>query len=259
MQMIARRNVVCGMHVHVEVPDPDRRVDLMKRLLPYTPLLLALSASSRVWQARNTGLAAYRMSVWGEMPRTGLPELFGDAKEYEHYVTTMVNAGAIKDASFLWWTLRPSIRYPTLELRVADSCTNLEDTLAIAALYRCLVRRVVREPKLNQGMTGFSRAIVAENLWRAQRDGVRATFIDETSGSAIPCAEYLASVLEQLALDATELNCVPEADRTREIAASGTSADHQLKILAKSQTTTIAARDAILPVVDWIASVTAGR
>jgi glutamate---cysteine ligase / carboxylate-amine ligase len=93
-------------------------------------------------------------------------------------------------------------------------------------------------------MTGFSRAIVAENLWRAQRDGVRATFIDETSGSAIPCAEYLASVLEQLALDATELNCVPEADRTREIAASGTSADHQLKILAKSQTTTIAARDA---------------
>jgi carboxylate-amine ligase len=94
MQMIARRNVVCGMHVHVEVPDPDRRVDLMNRLLPYTPLLLALSASSPLWQGRNTGLAAYRMSVWGEMPRTGLPELFGGAKEYEHYVTTMVSAGS---------------------------------------------------------------------------------------------------------------------------------------------------------------------
>jgi carboxylate-amine ligase len=85
------------------------------------------------------------------MPRTGLPELFGDAKEYEQYVTTMVSAGAIKDASFLWRTLRPSIRYPTLELRVADSCTNFEDTLAIAALYRCLVRRMVREPKLIKG------------------------------------------------------------------------------------------------------------
>jgi glutamate---cysteine ligase / carboxylate-amine ligase len=258
MQMIARRNVVCGMHVHVEVPDPERRVDLMNRLLPYTPLLLALSASSPFWQGRKTGLAAYRMSVWGEMPRTGLPELFRGTEEYERYVATLVCAGAIKDASFLWWTLRPSIRYPTLELRVADSCTTLEDTLAIAALYRCLVRRVVREPKLNQGMTGSSRAIVSENLWRAQRDGARANFIDETSGRVIPCADYLASVLERLALDATELSCVPEVKRTKEIAASGTSADHQLKIFAESQTTSIASRDAIIPVVDWIASVTAG-
>lgn len=99
MQMIVRRNVVCGMHVHVEVPDPSRRVDLMNRLLPYTPLLLALSASSPFWQGRNTGLAAYRLSVWGELPRTGLPELFSGNEEYERYVATMVSAGAIKDAS----------------------------------------------------------------------------------------------------------------------------------------------------------------
>lgn len=257
MQILARRNVVCGMHVHVEVPDPDHRVDLMNRLLPYTPLLLALSASSPFWQGRNTGLAAYRMSVWGEMPRTGLPELFGDAEEYERYVATMVGAGAIKDASFLWWTLRPSIRYPTLELRVADSCTNLDDTLAIAALYRCLVRHVVREPKLNRGMTGASRAIVSENLWRAQRDGVRASFIDEPSGRAVPYPEYLAALLDQLALDATELDCVPEVERTREIVAHGTSADHQLAILAESQGARTAAR-ATESVVDWIARVTAG-
>ena len=149
MQMLGRRNVVCGMHVHVEVPDPDHRIDLMNRLLPFTPLMLALSASSPFWQGQNTGLAAYRTSVWGEMPRTGLPDLFRDDAEYEHYVDTMVRAGAIKDASFLWWTLRPSTRYPTLELRVADSCTNLDDTIAIAALYRCLVRHLVRVPHLN--------------------------------------------------------------------------------------------------------------
>jgi glutamate---cysteine ligase / carboxylate-amine ligase len=220
--------------------------------------LLALSASSPFWQGRNTGLAAYRMSVWGEMPRTGLPELFSGTKEYDRYVATMMNAEAIKDASFLWWTLRPSIRYPTLELRVADSCTKLDDTLAIAALYRCLVRRVVREPALNLGLTGASRAIVSENLWRAQRDGVRASFIDETRGSAVPCAEYLASLLDQLAEDISALDCLTEVERTREIVATGTIADHQLKIQAKSQETGIAARGAMRSVVDWIASVTAG-
>ena len=140
MQMLGRRNVVCGMHVHVEVPRPAERVDLMNRMLPYMPLLLALSASSPFWQGRDTGIAAYRLSVWGEMPRTGLPDLFDDAADYDRYVAAMTRSGAIADASFLWWTLRPSIHYPTLELRVADSCTRLDDTLAIAALYRCLVR-----------------------------------------------------------------------------------------------------------------------
>ncbi|WP_375462169.1 YbdK family carboxylate-amine ligase [uncultured Enterovirga sp.] len=133
MQMLGRRNVVCGMHVHVEVPDPDRRVDLMNRLLPYTPLLLALSASSPFWQGRATGLAAYRLSVWGEMPRTGLPELFRDAAEYERLVATLISAGAIKDASFLWWTLRPSIRYPTLELRVAVDLRQPADPMTLKA------------------------------------------------------------------------------------------------------------------------------
>ncbi len=258
MQMLGRRNVVCGMHVHVEVPDPDRRVDLMNRLLPYTPLLLALSASSPIWQGRTTGLAAYRLSVWGEMPRTGLPELFRDVGEYERLVATMISAGAIKDASFLWWTLRPSMRYPTLELRVADSCTKLEDTLAIAALYRCLVRRVVREPTLNAGLTGASRAIVSENLWRAQRDGVRASFIDEASGTSVPCSEYLTSLLDQLASDAAELGCNAELDRSREIVAHGTSADRQLAILQQFGGSDDASHASMSAVVDWIASTTVG-
>ncbi|WP_375458941.1 carboxylate-amine ligase [uncultured Enterovirga sp.] len=257
MQMLGRRNVVCGMHVHVEVPDPDRRVDLMNRLLPYTPLLLALSSSSPFWQGRPTGLAAYRLSVWGEMPRTGLPELFRDAHEYERLVATMVSAGAIKDASFLWWTLRPSIRYPTLELRVADSCTKLEDTLAVAALYRCLVRWVVREPTLNAGLTGASRAIVSENLWRAQRDGVRASFIDEASGTSVACSEYLTALLDQLEPDATELGCTAELDRSREIVAHGTSSDRQLAILEQAAGSDDASSASVSAVVDWIADTTA--
>jgi glutamate---cysteine ligase / carboxylate-amine ligase len=258
MRIIAQRDFVCGMHVHVEVPEPDRRVDLMNRLLPYTPVLLALSTSSPLWQGRNTGLAAYRMSVWGEMPRTGLPELFESGEEYEGYVATMVKAGVMKDASFLWWTLRPSVRYPTLELRVADSCTNLEDSLSIAALYRCLVRRVVREPMLNGNLTGASRAIVSENLWRAQRDGVKASFIDEATGEVVQCRDYIAALIDAVAIDALNLGCLPELKRTQQIIADGSSSDHQLRVLNRFLNSGSSTREAIIPVVDWIAQVTAG-
>jgi len=256
MRMLARRDVVCGMHVHVEVPRPEDRVDLMNRLLPYMPVLLALSASSPFWQGQPTGLAAYRLSVWGEMPRTGLPDLFRDTADYERYVATMVRCGAIGDASFLWWTLRPSIRYPTLELRVADSCTRLEDTLAVAALYRCLVRLAVRRPELNRGLTGASRALVSENLWRAQRDGVRASFLDEERGAVVAFAAYLDALLAEIAEDADALGCRPEIERARAIAREGASADRQLAVFASAWREMADTSGALAAVVDWIAGTT---
>ena len=256
MQMLGRRNMVCGMHVHVEVPRPEDRVDLMNRLLPFTPLLLALSASSPFWQGAETGLAAYRLSVWGEMPRTGLPDLFQDAAEYEHYVSILTKSGVIKDASFLWWTLRPSIHYPTLELRVADSCTCVDDTLAIAALYRCLVRMAVRQPDLNRDLTGLARAITSENLWRAQRDGVRADFIDVQRGDLVPFLTQLDAVIGMVAEDADALGCASILERAREIVAIGTSADQQRAVFAKAQTQTSDDLSALKAVVDWIATTT---
>ena len=259
LRMLGRRNVVCGMHVHVEVPRPETRVDLMNRLLPYMPLLLALSASSPFWQGRDTGLAGYRMSVFGEMPRTGLPDLFSSLEDYERYVAVMTRAEAIEDASFLWWTLRPSMRYPTLELRIADSCTRLEDTLAIAALYRCLVRLADRRPELNRGLTGASRAIVAENLWRAQRNGVRAKLIDEQRGDAVPFGPYLDAVLELVAEDADALGCRRELQRASVIAAEGTSADRQIAAFTEARERGLAEREALSAVVDWLAEATAGR
>ena len=254
MQILGRRNVVCGMHVHVEVPRPDERVDLMNRMLPFTPLLLALSASSPFWQGQDTGLAAYRLSVWGEMPRTGLPDLFDDAADYARYIAAMTRSGAIADASFLWWTLRPSIRFPTLELRVADSCTHADDTLGIAALYRCLVRLVDRSPALNRGQTGAARAITAENLWRAQRDGSRAAFLD-IDGDTLPFAAGLDRVLAQVAEDAACLGCEAELGRLRTLAANGTSSDRQLAVFAAAAGD---ARQALAATVDWIAAETAG-
>lgn len=257
-RITGRRSVVCGMHVHVEVPRPEARVDLMNRLLPAMPLLLALSASSPFWQGRATGMAAYRMSVFGEMPRSGLPDLFDGPEDFARYVDAMTRAGSIADASFLWWALRPSIRYPTLELRVADSCTLLAHTLAVAALYRCLVRLADRQPEWNRGLTGASRALVAENLWRAQSDGVRAELIDVFTGGARPFAACLQAVLDEVAEDADALGCAAEVAAARDIVAGGTSADRQAAAFDAARGRGLDERDAAGAVVDWLARATAG-
>lgn len=256
LRMLGRRNVVCGMHVHVEVPRPETRIDLMNRLLPFTPTLLALSTSSPFWQGRATGLAGYRLSAFGEMPRTGLPDLFDGEADYTRYVEVMTRAGAIADASFLWWTLRPSAKYPTLELRVADACTRLGDTIAIAALYRCLLRLADRRPELNRGLTGAARALAAENLWRAQRDGVRASLIDAASGEAVPFAAHLDGVLRLVAEDADALGCAAELTAAAAIVAEGTSADRQTAMFAEARGRGLGEREALSLVVDWIAETT---
>ncbi len=249
----ARRALICGMHVHVEVPDPDARIDLMNRLLPFQPLLLALSASSPFWQGEASGLMAYRLSVFGELPRTGLPEIFSDAAAYERYVAIMTRSGAIADASFLWWSLRPSIKFPTLELRIADACTRLDDSLCIAALFRCLVRLCVRRPDLNAGLTGVSRLIALENLWHAQRDGVRAALIDESREAAVPFPEALEAVLALIAEDAAALGCLPQVQRARAIVSEGTSADGQVGAFEAAQAAGLGDGAGLRAVVDWIA------
>ena len=257
LRFVGRRNAVCGMHVHVEVPRPEARVDLMNRLMPFVPLLLALSAASPFWQGRATGLAGYRLCVFGEMPRSGLPDLFHGPEDYERFVRIMTGAGAIPDASYLWWAVRPSLKYPTLELRVADSCTSLDHTLAVAALWRCLVRLADRRPDLHKGLTGASRAIAAENLWRAQRDGARADLIDEASGSAASVSEHLERTLSQVAEDADALGCAAEVEAARAIVASGTSADRQVALFEEARGRGLDRCGALGAVVDWLASATA--
>ncbi|TXN33732.1 carboxylate-amine ligase [Methylobacterium sp. WL19] len=256
--MAGRRSLICGMHVHVEVPDPQARVDLMNRLLPFQPLLFALSASSPFWQGKPTGLTAYRLSAFGELPRTGLPQLFSDPDAYERYVRIMTRAGSIQDASFLWWSLRPSIKFPTLELRVADSCTRLEDALTVAALFRCLVRCVVRRPDLNADLDGVSRALAEENLWRAQRSGTEAEIIDEASEDALPFADALDAMLALIDADADALGCGEEVERARTIVREGTSADRQIAVFEAARETGRTNRQGLDDVVDWLSETTCG-
>jgi len=259
LQMLGSRNVLCGMHVHVEVPDLGMRVDIMNRIQPYLPLLLALSTSSPFWQAQRTGLLGYRLAAYRELPRTGFPDLFENEQDYQRYIDTLVSARAIENSSYVWWVIRPSLKHPTMELRVADSCTRLDDTIAIAALYRCLVRRLSLNTSLNAGQTGASRAINDENGWRAQRYGIHGSFVDEKTRTAKPVRELLEETLDLVAEDAKVLGCQRELDLARWIVARGTSADQQLTLYTEAVGRGLSNRDALVGVVDWLSAETVGE
>jgi len=255
LQMIGHRNMLCGMHVHVELPDPARRVDVMTRILPYLPLFIALAASSPFWEGRATGLKGYRLAAYDELPRTGLPELFRTSAEYDAFIDAMVRSGAMPDASHLWWSIRPSLKYPTLELRAPDCCTRLDDTVAIAALYRVLVRFLYGRPEHNAGLDVVDRAIAVENKWRAQRYGVQGTFVTRSGGIAV--GEMLDGILELVAADAEALACAEQTDHCRAIISGGTSADTQLRIFAENQHD--GAEIALREVARWIRDATIDR
>lgn len=252
LQMVGLRDMLCGMHVHVEVPDPARRIEIMYRAIPFLPVLLALSTSSPFWQGHRTGLRGYRLAAYDELPRTGLPELFKTLPEYQNYVDTLVAAGVIKDASYIWWVIRPSLKHPTLELRIADICTHVEDALCIAALFRCLIRHLVEQPDLNAELGPIARAIAGENKWRAQRYGTSATFVDQQSMKAMPIDAVLHELMELIRDDAQALACVEEISRANAILKGGSSADQQLRIYEETRAAGRSRQQALKDVVDWL-------
>jgi glutamate---cysteine ligase / carboxylate-amine ligase len=256
LQMIGQRNQLCGLHVHVELPDPDERVDVMTRMIPWLPLFIALSTSSPFWQSRRTGLMGYRLAAYDELPRTGMPELFHTQADYESYIEALVSSGVVEDSSYVWWAVRPSLKLPTLELRAPDCCTRVDDSIALAALYRCLVRRLTRLPHINAGLTPVSRAIAIENKWRAQRYGIHGTFVDEVSGRAVAVVDLLDQLIEDLASDAVALGCISELWHAREIVGLGTSADQQIAVFEEARGRTDNRERALRAVKDWIAAAT---
>jgi carboxylate-amine ligase len=252
LQMVGRRNMLCGMHVHVEVADSDTRIDVMNRMIPYVPLLLALSTSSPFWRGQSTGLKGYRLTAYDELPRTGLPELFRSMNDYDAYVSALVTSGAIPNATHVWWAIRPSDKYPTLELRATDCCTRIDDAIAIAALYRCLVRYLCRRPFVNADLDPVDRGIAVENKWRAQRYGIETTFA--SSAGALSMTEMLEDTLERVGPDAETLGCSDEVKHCRKIVSEGSSADAQLLLYPEAK---VGSGGAPLdPVLCWIAATT---
>lgn len=256
LQMIGQRNLLCGMHVHVEVPDPDERIDLMRRVTPFVPLFIALATSSPFWRGRSTGLMGYRLAAYDELPRTGLPPMFGSKSDFDAYVAALVAARVIEDSSYLWWAIRPSRNNPTLELRAPDSCTRVEDAIAIAALYRSLVRHLVRNPRVNADLSVVDHAIALENKWRAQRYGIHGSFADRIAGRALSVMESVDSVIEMVGDDARELGCEQEVAGARSILSRGTSADLQIAIFHEAEQRTGSRNQAFRAVKDWLVEAT---
>jgi glutamate---cysteine ligase / carboxylate-amine ligase len=259
LQMLGSRNILCGMHVHVSVPDPGARIDLMRRIIPFLPVFLALSTSSPYWQARRTGLMGYRLAAYDELPRTGIPELFADEAEYRDYIDALVATRSIPDESYIWWAVRPAAKYPTLELRITDSCTRVEHAIAIAALYRCLVRHLVQTPSLNRDIGAAERAIALENKWLAQRHGIHGAFIDGATRTVRPVAELVEDLVAMLEPDAAALGCTDELRSVRAILKDGTSADRQIALETDARGRGKSGEDALAEIVDWLALATRGR
>ncbi|MSP66621.1 MAG: carboxylate-amine ligase [Alphaproteobacteria bacterium] len=250
LEGVARRLVICGMHVHAGIADEDLRIDLMNQMRYFLPHLLALSTSSPFWEGEDSGLMFYRLSVFDSLPRTGLPERFESAGEFNRLVAHLVEVGVIPDGSKLWWDIRPSARFPTLEMRITDICTRLDDGVAIAALYQCLLHRLWRLRESNQRWRIYPNLLVEENRWRAQRYGLKGELIDFGKWRAVPYPELFAELLELVAEDAAILGCQAELAGARDILRRGTSAHAQRRVFADARAAGATPADALAAVVD---------
>jgi len=200
---------------------------------------------------------SFRLMIFNGVPRTGLPEQFSSWGEYRRHTDVLVETGILADNSRIWWDLRPSARYPTLETRVMDCCTALEDALSIAALNQCLVRMLWRLRRANQRWRMYSHLLLGENRWRAMRYSFDAGLLDLGQQRIVPFAELLEELITLVREDAEALNCVSEVEHLREILTRGTSAHRQRQVYERAKADGAADEEALRAVVDWLVAETA--
>ena len=249
---VAQRMLICGMHMHVGIPDDEMRVDLMNQMTYFLPHLLALSASSPYWQGTDTGLASYRLTIFDNLPRTGLPPRFNSYAEYERTTGALIDLGLIEDTTKIWWDLRPSHRFPTLETRICDVCPRMEDALTLTALVQCLMRHLTCLRDSNLRWRIYDRFLINENRWRAQRYGVNEGLIDFGRKEIVPVEDLATELVEILAEDAEALGCWAELARLPELARHGTSSDRQRAVRAAAMGAGATEAEAMKAVVDHL-------
>ena len=249
---LGRRLVVCGMHVHIGIEDDQQRIDLMNQLRYFLPHLLVLTTSSPFWEGEDTGLKSWRLAIFRELPRTGLPGRFDSWDEYRRTVDVLVSNKVIQDASKIWWDLRPSARFPTLEMRITDVCTRLGDTVTVAALLVCITRMLHRLRRNNQSWRTYPVFLLEENRWRAQRYGLQGSLFDFGRGKLIPYADLLEEILTLIHEDAVAIGCLHDVLGARRILAQGTSADRQLASFANAIAAGASRQEALETVVDHL-------
>ncbi len=252
MELVGRRALICGMHVHVGVEDEELRVDLMNQVRYFLPHLLALSTSSPFWEGEDSGMLCYRLSVFHNLPRTGMPDRFESYGELQRLIANLISVGVLEDGTKLWWDVRPSVRYPTLELRIPDVCTRLDDAMTVAAIYQCVLHMLFRLRSDNQRWRLYPRILMEENRWRAQRYGADGELIDFGKWQAQPFADLLDELIELVHDDAEELGCLAEVEHAREIVARGTSAHTQRHVYNAALAAGAEKDEALRAVVDWL-------
>ena len=252
LQESARRLLVSGMHIHAGFGDADSRIRIMTAMRRYLPLLHALSTSSPFTAGRETGYKSYRLTIMGALPRTGLPGPMWSRAEFDQLVADYQRMNLIGDGSELWWDIRPSVRFPTIELRICDLCPRIDDAMCIAAFYACLIRRLSRLDREGELPAEPPTEIINENRWLAQRYGVLGFLGDTDEGGRKDVADFTAELLEELAGDATALGCEKELQHALTIIREGTGADRQVDLFRLRRVEGDTDAEALRAVVDLV-------
>jgi carboxylate-amine ligase len=232
MQYVARRELIFGMHIHVAVDDPEKAIKVVNGLLPQLGPLLAMSASSPFWRGEPTGLASSRQMVFSAFPRSGPPPRFRDYSDFADVVGQLERAGCIADYTHIWWDIRLHPRLGTVEIRICDAVTRLEDAVAIAAFCQSLVKRLSEQYDAGEDIPSYHRILTSENKWLAARYGLEAPIMDLATGrrNRVPITRLVRRTLAEIEPHARELGCERELEGISDILAHGSSADAQLRI-----------------------------
>ena len=232
LQYVARRELIFGMHIHVAVDDPDKAIQVVNGLLPHLSPLLALSASSPFWRGEPTGLASSRQIVFSAFPRSGPPPRFRDYDDYAEVVGQLERTGCIADYTHIWWDIRPHPKWGTIEVRICDAVTRVEDAVAIAAYCQAVVKALSDRYDAGEEIPTYHRILTSENKWLAARYGLDAPVIDLATGRRIriPVAKLVRRTLRELEPHARELGSERELEGIEALLSRGNSADRQLRI-----------------------------
>ena len=247
-----RRMLICGCHVHVGIEDPDLRIDLLNQAAYFMPHLLALSCSSPFWEGEDTGLASYRLTVFDALPRTGLPDQMNSWTEYQRLIQALVSADCIEDATKIWWDIRPSDKYPTLEQRVTDVCARADDAATIAAMFQALLAYLYRLRAQNQRWRIYPQILTMENRWRAQRYGETGNLVDHGKACQMPVGALMNELVDLLSPEAEGLGGLDLLSRARDVAKNGTSATRQRHAWRTALDEGASPREAGIAVVDQL-------
>ena len=234
MQLVARANLIFGLHVHIGIEDREIAIQLMNHARYFLPHILALSANSPFWLGMDTGLKSYRCKVFDKFPRTNIPDYFPSYGEYENFVKLLIKTGCIDNAKKIWWDIRPHPFFSTLEFRVCDIPMRVDETIALAALMQATLAKLYKLHAANQGFRLYRRALVMENKWRAARYGINGKMIDWGKQKEVPIRDLILEYLDFVDDVVDELDSREEINYIRQILETGNGADRQLRVFEQT-------------------------